>query len=54
MAAVRALPCAAFLVVLSTIASGDVSYSPLPFLFAEGTHYDIGHQIVSDLCHRHN
>ena len=35
------------LTVFHAVASAGTSYPPLPFLFVEGNHYDIGRQIVS-------
>ena len=32
---------------LTGVCGDTSSYPPLPVLFAEGTHYDVGHQIVS-------
>ena len=40
-----ALSAALVAVRLSTVTS-DVGYPAIPFLFVEGTHYDIGRQIV--------
>ena len=42
------------LAILSAVGGGDggdpgSTYSPLPLLFAEGTHYEIGFQIVRTL-----
>ena len=32
---------------ITAVCGRVVSYPPLPFLFAEGSNYDVGHQIVS-------
>ena len=39
--------CAASLLLHLPHVTGDESYPSVPFLFVEGSHYDIGHQIVS-------
>ena len=35
-----------FLALHFSVVRGEGAYSSIPFLFVEGTHYDIGHQIV--------